>query len=88
LSFQLDLRGSKQITFLANLVVAAGVLFFLTQTLDAFNFPKVMVVSTGSVALVLALMIFRLSPSTQRTSAHRAMDFRHGSRHNRFGGRK
>jgi O-antigen ligase len=59
LSFQIDLRESKQITFLANLVVAAGVLFFLTQTLDAFNFPKVMVVSTGTVALVLALMIFR-----------------------------
>jgi O-antigen ligase len=59
LNKDVGLRDSKQITFMANLVVAGGVFFFLTQTLDAFNYPKVMVVSTGTFALVLALAISR-----------------------------
>jgi O-antigen ligase len=59
LNRNVSLRESKQIIFIANLVVAGGVFFFLTQTLDAFNYPKVMIVSTGTFALVLALAISR-----------------------------
>ena len=59
MNFNVDSRESRQITFIANLVVAGGVLFFLTQTLDAFNYPKVTIVSTGTFGLVMALSIYR-----------------------------
>jgi O-antigen ligase len=55
----MDLRDSKQIISIANLVVASGIFFFMTQTLDAFNYPKVLVVSTGTLALFIALSISR-----------------------------
>jgi O-antigen ligase len=42
---------------IANLVVVAGVLFFMTNTLDAFNYPKTLVASIGVFALLLALMV-------------------------------
>jgi O-antigen ligase len=55
----LDLRDSKQVISIANIVVASGVFFFMTQTLDAFNYPKVLVVSTGTFALLIALTLSR-----------------------------
>ena len=55
----MDLRDSKQVISIANIVVASGIFFFMTQTLDAFNYPKVLVVSTGTLALLIALSISR-----------------------------
>jgi O-antigen ligase len=50
---------NKQVIGIANLVVVFGVVFFLTQTLDAFNYPKTFVASTGIFALLMALVVHR-----------------------------
>jgi len=54
-----NLRDSKQVMAIANLIVAAGIVFFMTRTLDAFNYPKAVVVSTGTIALLLSLVVNR-----------------------------
>lgn len=46
-----------QITFIADLVIALTILFFWTTTLDAFNFPKQFVISTGFISLVIVAML-------------------------------
>lgn len=54
-----NLRDSKQITAIANVIVALGVVFFMTRTLDAFNYPKAVVVSTGVIALLFSLIVHK-----------------------------
>jgi len=54
---EMQFTSSKQIMAIANLVVISGVLFFMTSTLDAFNYPKTFVASTGTFALFLALVV-------------------------------
>lgn len=56
---RIQLQIDKQVIFIANLIVTTGILFFMTQTLDAFNFPKALIVSTGTFALTLSLVISR-----------------------------
>jgi O-antigen ligase len=59
LSQESEVSVNKQAVGIANLVVILGVVFFLTQSLDAFNYPKTFVASTGIFALFLALIIHR-----------------------------
>ena len=44
---------------IANVIVALGVVFFMTRTLDAFNYPKAVVVSTGVIALLFSLTVHK-----------------------------
>lgn len=47
----------KEITLIADLVIAATILFFWTTTIDSFNFPKQFVIATGIVSLVLVALL-------------------------------
>lgn len=51
-------KVNLQITAIADLVVVFSILFFMTQTLDAFNFSKQMVFSTGIFSLVVAICVY------------------------------
>lgn len=56
----------KQITFIADLVIAVTILFFWTSTLDAFNFPKQFVVATGFISLLIVAILrdrFLINPT-------------------------
>jgi O-antigen ligase len=46
-------RENQQVIFLANIILSLVVLFFMTNTLDAFNYPKLMLLSMGVLALFL-----------------------------------
>ncbi|NBR26158.1 MAG: hypothetical protein EBU08_20715, partial [Micrococcales bacterium] len=59
MSQESEVSVNKQAVGIANLVVILGVVFFLTQSLDAFNYPKTFVASTGIFALFLALIVHR-----------------------------
>jgi len=62
------IKASLQITAIADLTVVFSILFFMTQTLDAFNFPKQMVFSAGIFALLAAIFIHGVSVPNFRES--------------------
>ena len=53
MSQKITLRENRQVIFLANIVLSLVILFFMTNTLDAFNYPKLMLLSMGVLALFL-----------------------------------
>lgn len=53
MSQKITLRENRQVIFLANIVLSLVVLFFMTNTLDAFNYPKLMLLTMGVLALFL-----------------------------------
>lgn len=51
-------KECKQVTFIADLVVSGVILFFMTQTLDSFNYPKVVAAAVGIIALALTVIVY------------------------------
>jgi O-antigen ligase len=56
------LKDNKQITFIADFIVIVTVIFFLTQTLDCFNYPKAAIIALGSFSLFASLVVYARYP--------------------------
>lgn len=61
-------KSDLQVTLIADITVVFSILFFMTQTLDSFNFPKQMVFSSGIFALACSILVYgKKIPSSKVT---------------------